>query len=158
MTVLSPMRPEAYGPYMEAAILDYAGDNVASGRWPREGAVERSRADFESSLPQGLATPDHYLFEIKASEDGPTVGVIWFAVQERNGIRSAFVYDLGVKAGWRRQGHATRAIQALEPLVRALGLDSIGLHVFGQNAGAQALYASLGYRVTGFNMTKRLGA
>ncbi len=151
------MRPEAFDAYLSEAIEGYAVDNVAAGRWPREGAIERSRADFESSLPRGLATPDHYLYEIKAAEDGPIVGAIWFAVIARNGIRSAFVYDLEIKTEWRRQGHATRAIQALEPIVSALGLSSIGLHVFAQNAGAQALYAGLGYGVTGFNMTKRLG-
>ena len=157
MTVLSPMRPEAFSPYLQTAIAGYAADNVAAGRWPGDGAIERSRADFESSLPQGLSTPDHFLFEIKDSENGPIVGVIWFAVIARHGIRSAFVYDLEIKAEWRRQGHATRAIQALEPIVSALGLSTIGLHVFAHNVGAQALYASLGYGVTGFNMTKRLG-
>ena len=38
----------------------------------------------------------------------------------------------------------------------SLGLGSIALHVFGHNPGAQALYQSLGYGVTGFNMQKNL--
>lgn len=156
MTVLAPMRPEVYDAYREAAIAGYTEDNVASGRWPREGALERSRANFESLLPQGLATPDHYLFEILAAEAGPTVGFLWFAVEERYGIRSAYVYDLAIHAESRRRGHAKRAFEALEHLVSALGLSSIGLHVFGNNPGAQALYAKLGYRVTGLNMAKHL--
>jgi ribosomal protein S18 acetylase RimI-like enzyme len=156
MTTLCPMRAEAFVPYLDAAIVGYAEDNVLSGRWPAEGAVERSRADFLSSLPQGLQTPDNHLFEIKSHEDGPCVGVVWFVVQVRDGLRSAFVYDLEVKAEFRRQGHALRALRALEPLVAALGLSTIGLHVFGQNLGAQALYAKLGYGVTGINMLKHL--
>lgn len=157
MTVLSPMRPEAYGPYFEAAVRAYAKDNVAAGRWPAQGAVERARADFESSLPQGLATPDNFLFEILASDHGPSVGILWFAIQTRNGLRSAFVYDFEVKPEWQRQGHGLRAFQALEPIVAAMGLSTIGLHVFGHNPGAQALYAKLGYGVTGINMAKHLG-
>lgn len=156
MTILAPMRPEIYDAYREAAIAGYAEDNVSSGRWPREDALQRSRASFESLLPQGLATPDHYLFEIKAATAGPTVGFLWFAVEERYGARSAYVYDIGIHAESRRQGHATCAFEALERLVGELGLSSIGLHVFGNNPGAQALYAKLGYRVTGLNMVKHL--
>ena len=152
------MRPQAYDAYFQAAVAGYAEDNVASSRWPREGALERSRADFESSLPQGLETPDNYLFEIKTAETGATVGALWFAVEEKHGLRSAFVYDIEIKPEWRRQGYAVRAFQALEPLVAALGLSTIGLHVFGHNPGAQALYAKLGYAVTGINMAKHLGA
>jgi RimJ/RimL family protein N-acetyltransferase len=157
VTILAPMRPAVYDAYLQAAIADYAEDNVASGRWPREDALERSRSNFEDLLPQGLATPGNYLFEIKATENGPAVGFIWFAVQDRHGIRSAFVYDIEIKSEWRRQGHATRALEALEPRVTALGLSRIGLHVFGHNPGAQALYAKLGYGVTGINMVKSLG-
>jgi ribosomal protein S18 acetylase RimI-like enzyme len=154
MTVLVRMSEEAYGPYLENAISGYAQSNVESGRWPEEGALERSQANFESSLPQGLETPNNYLYEIKAAETGPTVGVIWFAVEERHGLLSAFVYDVEIKPGFRRLGHAKAAFEALELLVRELGLSSIGLHVFGHNPEAQALYNKLGYRVTGNNMIK----
>jgi ribosomal protein S18 acetylase RimI-like enzyme len=150
------MPPEAFGPYVQASIAGYAEDNVASGRWPCEGALERSRAEFESLLPLGLATPDNHIFEIRAVEGGPAVGAIWIAVQERGGLRTAFVFDVAIHAAWRRQGHAMRAFQALENLGRELGVASIGLHVFGHNPGAQALYAKLGYQVTGINMQKVL--
>jgi ribosomal protein S18 acetylase RimI-like enzyme len=154
VTILVPMRPEIYDVYLAAAVAGYAEDNVASGRWSAEDALRRSRAEFGSLLPRGLATPDNHLYEIKAAAEGPTVGFIWFAVVERHGVRSAFVYDVEVHAEHRRQGHAMRAFAALEPLVGALGLSSIGLHVFGHNPGARALYEKLGYRVTGINMVK----
>ena len=157
MTVLVPMSPECYRTFREAAIAAYAEDNIAAGRWRRETALEQSHASFESLLPQGLATPDNYLFEIKANPGGPTVGSLWFATQTSNGIRSAYVYDVEINAASRREGHATRAFQALEPIVRALGISSIGLHVFANNHGAQALYARLGYGVTGVNMVKHVG-
>jgi ribosomal protein S18 acetylase RimI-like enzyme len=158
MTVLAPMRPAVFGAYLDHATAGYAQDNVAAGRWPQEGALERARADFEASLPQGLATPDNYLFEIRAGDAGPTVGSLWFAVEQRHGARCAFVYDVEIGAAWRRQGHALRAFQALESLVAELGIATIGLHVFAHNADAQALYAKLGYGVTGLNMAKHLGA
>ena len=157
MTLLQPMRAEAYPAYVESSVLGYAEDNIANGRWPAEGAVERSRAEFLELLPQGLATPDHHLFEILAEPSGETVGHLWLAVELRNGLRGAFVYDVEILPAHRRQGHARRAFQALESVVAAFGLTTIGLHVFGQNAGAQALYAQLGYTVTGMNMLKSLG-
>ena len=150
------MRGAAFGPYLQASVAGYAEDNVACGRWPPQDALARSLAEFESLLPQGLDTPDNHLFEILAEAEGPVVGVIWFAVEIKHGLRSAFVYDVGIHPQFRRQGHAKRAFEALEPVVAGLGLSSIGLHVFGHNPGAQALYAKLGYGVTGVNMVKNL--
>jgi ribosomal protein S18 acetylase RimI-like enzyme len=151
------MNPGSFSGYREAAARGYADDNVASGRWPEDGALQRSYQDFDQSLPQGLATPDNYLYEIGDETTGATVGILWFAVVVKNGLKSAFVYDVEVKAEFRRQGHARAAFTALEPQVRALGLSGIGLHVFGHNPGARALYDSLGYAITGVNMLKNLG-
>lgn len=156
MTTLTLMHSNAFAGYREASAKGYAEDNVASGRWPQEGALQRAYEDFDESLPQGLATPDNYVYDIRDDTSGSIVGVIWFAVVQKNGLKSAFVYDIEIKADFRRQGHARAAFVALEPLVRKLGLSSIGRHVFGHNPGAQALYNSLGYGVTGVNMRKKL--
>jgi ribosomal protein S18 acetylase RimI-like enzyme len=155
-TALAPMSAATFVAYMHEAVAGYADGNVAAGRWPAEGALERAQADFDSLLPQGLATPGQHLFEIRAGAGGPVVGFLWFGVEAPRGLHSAFVYDLGIHAPWRRQGHATRAFEALEALVRGLGLARIGLHVFGPNTCAQALYLKLGYTVTGLNMLKLL--
>ena len=66
------------------------------------------------------------------------------------------MYDIAVHPGHQRQGHATRAFAALEDEVRRRGLAGIALHVFGHNAGAQALYCRLGYQTTNINMFKPL--
>ena len=58
----------------------------------------------------------------------------------------------------RRQGHAERALRALEAEVGRLGLQGIALHVFGHNTGAQALYGKLGYVPTNINMFKAVPA
>jgi ribosomal protein S18 acetylase RimI-like enzyme len=158
MTVLAPMGAAFYARWRETAAADYAHDNIAAGRWPAEGALERSRREFDELLPQGLATPDNFLFEIRDAEGGTSVGSIWFAIVERGSDRHAYVYDVAVDPAQRRRGHALRAFEALEARVRALGLARIGLHVFGHNPGAQALYRRLGYGVTGINMVKQLEA
>ncbi len=157
MLTLSPMTQDSFARYRHAAVRNYAEDNIACGRWPAEGALQRSIEDFAESLPQGLDTPDNYLYEIRSTESNDAVGILWFAVVTKNGIQSAFVYDIEINPEHRRRGYGRSAFVALELLVRGLGLSSIGLHVFGQNPGAQALYNSLGYGVTGINMLKHLG-
>jgi ribosomal protein S18 acetylase RimI-like enzyme len=138
MTILKAMKPSSFAAYREAAARGYA-------------------EDFDETLPRGLATPGHHLYEIEDETTGAALGVIWFAVAAKNGLESAFVYDVEIKAEFRRQGYARAAFAALEPLVKAMGLSNIGLHVFGHNPGAQALYNSLGYRITGVNMLKKFG-
>ncbi len=152
------MRAETFPAYVQAAVAGYAEDNVRCGRWPEQGALDRSLAEFQSLLPQGLATPDNHLFEILAGADGPAVGHLWFAVEDHHGLRSGYVYDVDVDPAHRRQGHARRAFELLEGMAAGFGLARIGLHVFGDNAGAQALYRRLGYTVTGLDMVKALGA
>ena len=155
MTTIRPMRSESYTAYVEAAIVGYARENVDAGRWPAMGSLERSRADFESLLPQGLATPENHLYEI-ISPDDQVVGFLWVAIERKHGAVSAYIYDLEVKPEFRRRGHAMRALQSLESIAAAAGATSIGLNVFAQNAQAQALYRRLGYVPTNVNMYKPL--
>ena len=156
MTVLTPMQPATYAPYLAAAITGYAEDNVAAGRWPEAGASERSRTGFAELLPLGLATPDNYLYEIQGREGGPLVGFVWLALERKPPGVSGFVYDLEIRPEYRRQGHASRALAALEVIARAQGATSLGLHVFAFNEGAQALYRRQGYQSVSLNMLKRL--
>ena len=156
MTSLRPMPQTSFDAYRLASAQGYADDNVTSGRWPREAAFERALEDFDQSLPDGLNTADNHVFEIRDDDLDRAVGALWFAVVQKNGIKSAFIYDVEVAAAYRRRGHARAAFTLLEPIVQAMGLRAIGLHVFNQNTSAQALYRSLGYEVTSVNMLKHL--
>lgn len=156
MTTLRPMRPELFETYVVAAIAGYAQENVAAGRWPQTGAQQRARADFAALLPQGLATPDHFLFEVVADGEGLPVGYAWLAIERKYGAVAAHVYGIEIKPEHRRQGHASRALQALESVAVAQGARSIGLNVFAPNTGAQTLYRQLGYLPTNMSMRKPL--
>ncbi|NKI94863.1 ribosomal protein S18 acetylase RimI-like enzyme [Rhizobacter sp. SG703] len=153
---LAPMRPQRYADWVEASVRGYAELNVASGRWPSDGAVERSRAEFERLLPLGLATPDQHICEIWSADGTQAVGALWIALQRHPAGVGAYVFDIEVLPEHRRQGHARRAFIAMEPFAVAFGATSIGLHVHAHNTGARALYESLGYGVTGVNMHKAL--
>lgn len=154
--VLRPMTDAGYERFWRDSIAGYADDKVAAGQWLAETAPTQSAAEFAGLLPQGLATPNHHLFEIIDAEGGQAVGHLWFAIELRHGVRIAYVYDLAVHPEHQRRGHATRAFRAMEDKVRALNARRIDLHVFGHNPGAQDLYAALGYRVTSVTMAKSL--
>lgn len=154
-TALRPITEAEYAAWLGESVPAYAADKVASGAWPAAGAVGRSRQEFDAMLPEGLQTPDHYVQAI-VDEAGLPVGTLWFATEERGGARIAYVYDLKVAPAHRRRGHARRAFCLLEDEARGAGLAGIGLHVFGLNTAAQALYAALGFRPTSISLFKSL--
>lgn len=155
MPVLAPMSDEQFSVFAKATIADYAAEKVSSGQWAEDRSLELSRKNFEELLPQGLKTPENYLYSV-LDEHAATVGALWIGVKEFAGRRAAYVYDIWIAPDCRRRGHATRALLAAEDEARRLGFSGIGLHVFGHNVAAQALYEALGYRATNINMFKSL--
>lgn len=156
MIILTPMRTEAFESFAEEAIAGYATDNVQSGRWPGESALERARSEFHGLLHQGLQTPDHFVFEIQHHPIGEPLGVLWFAIVESGGVRSGYVYNIRIKPEYRGRGYAKAALDLIEKFAVSHGLSSLALHVFSFNTGAQALYRSIGYGISGMNMFKPL--
>lgn len=156
MTQIVPMRPEHFAAFAEREIAAYAHENVAAFRWEDATAGERARAQFLKLLPQGLATPRQYLYEILDEPKGETIGDLWFEVSGSAADCSAYLYDLRIERPFRGQPHARAAMRLLEARCRELGARSLCLHVFAHNTTAQTLYGSLGFAVTGFNMAKQL--
>jgi RimJ/RimL family protein N-acetyltransferase len=156
---LVPMSQSEYAAWHKNSVEEYADEKVKAGNWDADGALERSLDEHRKLLPQGLASPNNYLYTIQA-EPTPgappvAVGVVWLALPDWK-PPLAFVYDFLVYEPYRRRGYGLQALQALEQNVRALGLATIGLHVFGHNQAARALYEKAGYEVTNINMAKKL--
>jgi hypothetical protein len=64
MITLQPMTEAELQSFLEPTILEYAQGHIEDGQWTAAEAVEKSRKDFQDLLPQGVATPDHYLFSL----------------------------------------------------------------------------------------------
>lgn len=158
MTTLEPMTLPEFLAFVEDTVPAYAADKVASGQWSEGEAIALSRRELDALLPQGLATPGHHLYTLRDEASGAPVGRIWIAEQQRAGSKVAYIYDVAIAPAHRRKGHAMRAFEAVEAEAARLGLEGIALHVFGHNAGAQALYLKLGYRPTNIQMFKDLPA
>ncbi len=138
--------------YLEVTIPDYAQEHVKGGRWTAEEALAAAQTEFDHLLPDGLATDNHYFYNIFADGETQPVGILWFAVKKDK----AFIYDVVIHDSFRRRGYATQAFLILEDKVRQLGLNTISLHVFGHNHAARALYKKLGYAETNVMISKTL--
>ena len=82
--------------------------------------------------------------------------MVWLAVRDRGSGRSGWIYDIEIYEPFRRQGHATRALLALEKEAANLGAEKLELHVFGHNPGARLLYEKSGFTPTSIVMSKAL--
>ena len=156
MIQLMPMTEGEFQSYYKHLIANYAKENVRSGRWTAEEANEQATKEIQALLTDGVATQDQFLYILKDSNTQAAVGIIWYAMQSLAGHKSAFIYDINIYPNFRRQGYATKALQALEDQVRSTGVREIRLHVFGHNEGAQELYKKIGYVTTNVMMAKTL--
>ena len=150
---LVPMTNDAYLSWRERSLREYAAEHVRSGGWTAEEAPAKADEQFRQLMPDGLTTAGQFLWTIRDGA-GDDVGVLWVGTERRPG--HAFIYDIEIVDERRGQGLGSAAMLALEEWARATGIATIGLHVFGHNAGAWQLYKRLGYIETNVQMEKRL--
>lgn len=155
MTQIQAMTPAHYETWLAATMREYADEKVKSGNWAAEDAMERSKAEFDRLLPQGLATPGHELRSI-LDDEGNVVGRVWFTIETREVGRVVFIYDIAIEPEFRRRGHAQAALAEVEAYAREHDCLGVMLHVFGSNTGARDLYRKAGYEETNVIMLKRV--
>ncbi len=151
---LEPMTEAEFADYASGAEAEYAVEIIASGSLPEHEARSKAAADFAELLPLGLATVDQLLW---TAYDGATrVGMLWIGLSETSAGRSAYIYDIEVRAESRGQGYGRALMAACEEVCRDRGAVSIGLNVFGNNHVARSLYEQLGFETTSMRMRKQL--
>ena len=135
---------------------EFAAEQVAVGRWTRDGSVDRALAFNAELLPGGFGTP-RMLFLCGLDPRGDVVGQAWVGLDHPRGApATAFLYDIQVVAGRRGSGLGRALLTAVETAVLDAGIFSLELNVFAHNAPAVALYGSSGYAVTTQQMRKGL--
>ena len=149
MVILEPISQKDFDQLLENEIRNYAAGHVQAGNWPEEGSLERSRKEFEAVLPDGLQTKDQYIWSVVDQND--KIGMLW--VQIRN--NKAFINDFLVHEEFRGKGYGKQALAAMDDWLKALDVDSVSLHVFGDNLPAQELYKKMGYEITDMHMQKK---
>jgi RimJ/RimL family protein N-acetyltransferase len=151
---LVEMDEGSYQEYRETLVRDYATDKVRAGVWSKEEAKGAAAKDVDSLLPEGPATPNHYLYSVRDEALPAEVGVLWISPRDSGVARSVWIYDIIVHERFRRRGYASRILQLVEDKARELGATRVELHVFGHNHGARTLYENTGYEATSIVMAK----
>jgi ribosomal protein S18 acetylase RimI-like enzyme len=151
MIKLEPIQQEDFERFLEGEIRGYAEDHVRNGNWPPEGAIDRSRKEFERLLPDGIHSRDQFVWSILDEENG-NVGMLWVQVKEGK----AFIYDFVIDEAMRGKGYGKQALIAMDEKLKAMNVEWVGLHVFGDNITAQQLYKKMGYKITNIQMKKEL--
>jgi RimJ/RimL family protein N-acetyltransferase len=154
---LEPLSEADYAAWLAQSIDGYAAEKVRAGNWAAERARARAEEEFRQLLPGGLTTPGNHLFSIEDAGSGTKVGIVWLAIRDAARGR-AFIYDFLIHEQYRRRGYGLAALRALDGVARGLGMQEIGLHVFGHNHAARALYEKAGYEVTNVSMARKLDA
>ncbi len=151
MVRLVKMQQEDFEPYLERGIREYAEDHVRNGNWTAEESLERSRKEFQELLPDGVNSRDQFLYSIVDDGNNNEIGLLWVQIKDQK----AFIYDFIVDESFRGKGYGKQALHAMDEILKAMNVESVGLHVFGDNVTAQELYKKMGFEVTGMHMKKR---
>lgn len=154
-THLRPMNSDEYPIWYAHCVQEFAHEKSQALGIPIDQAQLLSEKSFSSGLPDGLETPDNYLFTVVAENDD-SVGVAWIKISTEWGNTSAFIYDIEIHPAFRSLGFGTTTMKLLEQEAKKHGATKIALHVFGFNETAIALYKKTNYQITDLTMAKEI--
>ncbi|WP_175987133.1 GNAT family N-acetyltransferase [Bacillus sp. Marseille-Q1617] len=152
MVTLQKMTPAEFQQYLETAVADYAKEKVSAGNWEEKGSLQRAQEEFSNLLPDGENSENNYLYTI-LNESAEHTGIIWLAKQSSE---KAFIYDIRILEEHQGKGYGKEAMKEIEEKAKQIGVNKIGLHVFGHNKIARGLYEKIGYKTTNVVMEKEI--
>ncbi len=152
---LFPMTPDEYHHWFNRSQIAYVADKKRANDLTQEQAEKIAAQDFARNLPDGLQSKDCYFYSLKKPNE-IAVGFILLLVRGPENDRRAFVGDVIIEEEHRGKGYGKLIMQLVEEEAKALGLNRIGLHVFGYNETAIQLYKKLGYLTSDLVMEKKL--
>lgn len=142
--MVHPMTADEIAVYFSGSVETFADETMAADpSLTREAALVNSREVHERILPQGVDTPGHDLLVALDAVSRRRIGIAWLHHEEQ----AAFVYDVEVDEAERGKGYGRALMDAVAEHVRGLGMEVLGLNVFGHNHIAHSLYGALGYDV-----------
>ena len=151
--VIRPLREDEYDGFVARGMAFYVDDMVRAGI-DRDVAQAKADTDLPQLLPDGLATPNHYMYAIE--DNGRFAGYLWLCDRDGELGHSLFVYAVEIDREFRGRGLGRAAMVFAEEEAQRLGIAKVALNVFGGNDVARGLYLSLGYTETAVHMEKRV--
>jgi ribosomal protein S18 acetylase RimI-like enzyme len=151
---LRALREVEYPAWLVLELDEYARDISENGDTPFEAARRKAEMDMAEILPEGLATPRHWIYVLEV--DGAPAGRLWLAEREIDGRRAMFIFDIHLDEAFRGRGFGRAAMLLAEREALARDIHRIELNVFGANTVARGLYRSLAYVERSVRMAKDL--
>ena len=151
--VIRPLREDEYDGFIARGMAFYVDDMVRAGI-DRDVAQAKADTDLPHLLPDGLATPSHYMYAIE--DGGRFAGYLWLCDRDGELGHSLFVYAVEIDVVFRGRGLGRAAMVFAEEQAQHLGIAKVALNVFGGNEVARGLYLALGYTETAVHMEKRV--
>jgi ribosomal protein S18 acetylase RimI-like enzyme len=152
---LRKMNEEEFSVWKAHSRKNYAKEKESEGYSP-EDALELSDKSFSSLLSEGIHSQDQHLYTVVDTENLKAVGILWWGLQKQGKQKLPWIYDIEMKEEYRGKGYGRLAMLAAEKDVKEKGYHRLGLHVFGHNKSARALYESLNYQTKNVIMQKDL--
>lgn len=149
------MNTEQFLAYAAHSSVGYANDIQLTYKQPLDLTPAQQSWSMDQLLPQGVDTPNHYLFTLHSAE-GENIGLLWFGTYEEYSVKTLFIYDLEIYPRAQRRGHATEVMDMIERWAVANDIGRLELNVFAHNHAAQALYHACGLAPYEITMGKQL--
>lgn len=156
MISIRKMTEKELAEYLQHAIPDYASEKIKGEGLSPEHARKIAEESYARLLPKGLASENQHLFSVIEDSSGKNIGVLWLCHKQEANKSYAFIYDILLAPEVRGRGYGKLLMRFAEEETRKLGLNSIGLHVFGHNTTAIGLYEKMGFHTTNRIMKKDL--
>lgn len=158
MTIaLRPMRRKEFEHYRAHLVTDYAAEIARNFHVSLPTAKAQAEHEIARDLPDGIDTAGQVLSCIIDDElEDTAIGFFWY--QPDKETRIVFIADFSIVTTHRGKGFGTRALALLERELADAGHEQIRLRVAADNPGAQHVYRSRGFRITGFSMSRAIGS
>ena len=151
------MSEAAFEAYLARSIPEYAEEKVRAGSWHPDEALRMSQEGHDKFLPDGMATPGHFLFELVEAYTNHVVGCLWIFINDKARPPRSWIYDIAIEGPHRGRGLGKAALKLAEDEAARRGSSLMELHVFGWNTRAIALYEKAGYGYVDMVMSKPIG-
>lgn len=149
------MKEEDLTAYLRKSIPEYAYDQVQAGNWSSAEAVNRSRAEFDEMLPQGLETPNAVLVNIRLDEQ-TTIGMMWYYIDVSKPIPTIYLLDLFLFPQFKNKGYEKVVLIGLEGVVKSAGARRIESQIFAHRADDLKMYLEGGFHQTSILIAKEI--
>lgn len=119
-----PMQQGNLEAYLQPSIPEYAEEHVRNGNWPTEGAMEGSRNEILSLIPDGLQTNHQYLFTVVEERSHQKLDMLWVHIENER----AFIYDCRIREDQRDKSYGKQALTAQE-IYKKAGFKITDIHM-----------------------------